>query len=92
MQVADIGTLSHIERVMNRSGAREMCFTGNDYSAAQMKDWGFLSRVFDTPEEVLAESRKLAQVMSVQLRLVPCGSCASNAVYVIRSPWRPTLR
>ncbi len=47
---------------MNRSAAREMCYTGGDYSATQMKEWGYLSRVFETPDELLAESRKMAQV------------------------------
>lgn len=37
---ADIGTLTHIERAMNPSGAREMAFTGGDYTAQQMLQWG----------------------------------------------------
>lgn len=71
--VADIGTLAHVERVMNASAAREMAYTGADYSAAQMKEWGFISRIYDTPEETLAESRKLAAAMAANSSLVLSG-------------------
>jgi enoyl-CoA hydratase len=70
---ADIGTLAHIERAMNKSAAREMCFTGGDYTAAQMKEWGYLSRVFENPDVLLAETRKLAESIACNSSLVLSG-------------------
>lgn len=71
--VADIGTLAHVERIMNASAAREMAYTGGDYTASQMKDWGFLSHLYETPEDLLVESRKLAASMAANSSLVLSG-------------------
>ena len=48
---ADIGTLQRVGRLMNASAASEMAFTGNDFTAEQMKTWGFLSHVYPTQGE-----------------------------------------
>ena len=58
---ADIGTLQRIERIMNCSAAREIAFTGGDYPASKMKEWGFVHEVFDTQEELFNKARILCQ-------------------------------
>jgi len=71
--VADIGTLQRIERIMNPSAAREMAFTGGNFSADQMKEWGFLSHVYANRDELVAEARKLTAEIAAQSALVLSG-------------------
>lgn len=70
---ADIGTLQRIGRLMNPSAANEMAFTGGDYSAEQMKAWGFVSHVYPDPDTLMQEARKLAAAIASQSPLVLAG-------------------
>ena len=67
---ADIGTLQRIGRIMNPSAANEMAFTGADYKAAQMKEWGFLSHIYKDKDTLLGEARRMAEQMAANSPLV----------------------
>ena len=62
--VADVGTLQRLPRVIPRSHANEMVFSGRDYDAEYCRDIGLVNRVYDSREEVIQAAQDLAREMA----------------------------
>lgn len=57
----DIGTLQHLPRAVgNNSWVREVAYTGREFGAEEALAQGFVSRVYDTPEESVKAAIELA--------------------------------
>lgn len=62
---ADVGTLQRFPKVIgSQSLARELCFTARKFKADEALKWGFVTRVFDTRDELIEESLKLAEFIA----------------------------
>lgn len=58
----DLGTLQRMERLVGSSSlVRELAFTGRVMHAAEAKACGFVSRVFPTKDEMLAEAVRFGE-------------------------------
>ncbi len=73
--VADLGTLQRIVKLTGNIGfAKEMAYTGNDYSASQWLQHGLLNATFDTQEELLAKAQQMAKQICSNSPLVVMGT------------------
>eukprot|EP01083_Nonionella_stella_P021784 60320_1 len=63
--VADVGTFPRLVHVTgNDSLAREVCFTGRKFGAAEAEAMGLVSRRFASKDELLSGARALARTIS----------------------------
>ena len=61
----DLGTLQRIERIVKSSSlVRELAFTGRQMGAEEALACGFVSRVFDTREEMMSAAAALAETIA----------------------------
>lgn len=59
---ADVGTLQRFPKAIgSQSLARELCFTGRKFPSEEAHSCGFVSRVFETKEEMVNEAIALAE-------------------------------
>lgn len=62
---ADIGTLQRFPKVVaNDSWVRDLVFTAKTFTGAEAYENGFLSKVYDTPEELFTDALKMAKVIA----------------------------
>lgn len=57
---ADVGTLQRLPRLVGEGMARELAYTGRNFSAAEAREMRLVNRVFDTREALYAGVRELA--------------------------------
>jgi len=59
---ADVGTLQRLPKVVgNDSFVRELAYTARDFTSAEAKEFGLVSRVFNTREEMFGAALALAK-------------------------------
>jgi enoyl-CoA hydratase len=61
---ADVGTLQRLPRIIPDGVARELAYTGRNMGAEEARDVGFINRVFDDRETLLAEVQAIAQTIA----------------------------
>ncbi len=57
---ADVGTLQRLPKLIGEGMARELAYTGRNFSAAEAREMRLVNRVFDTREALYAGVRELA--------------------------------
>ena len=64
---ADVGTLQRLPKIVgNDSLVREIAFTGEDLPAQEAKDFGLVSRLYESPEACIQEALNLAKRISTR--------------------------
>lgn len=59
---ADVGTLQRFPKAIgSQSLARELCFTGRKFQSAEALNCGFVSRVFETKDEMMKGALEMAE-------------------------------
>lgn len=71
--VADLGTLQRLPLIVGEGHARELAFTGRDFSADHALRIGLVNEVFESPEALLAGARALAASIAENPPLVVQG-------------------
>jgi len=71
---ADVGTLQRLPHLMPSSLVRELAFTGRKLRAAEALSSGFVSRVFDDHESLVAGVLEIAQEIASRSPLAVVGS------------------
>jgi enoyl-CoA hydratase len=71
---ADVGTLQRLPHLMPSSLVRELAFTGRKLRAAEALSSGFVSRVFEDHESLLAGVLEIAQEIASRSPLAVAGS------------------
>lgn len=62
---ADLGTLQRLPKIVgNDSLVRELAFTGENLPASEAKEFGLVSRVFETPEKTVQGALELAKTIA----------------------------
>ncbi len=59
--VADLGTLQRLPTIVGQGWARELALTGRDFTAEEALRMGFITRLLENREEMLAEAARLAE-------------------------------
>lgn len=78
---ADVGTLQRFPKVIgSQSLVRELCFTARKFKADEALHWGFVTRVFDTKEQMIEEAIKLAELIASKSPVAVQGT-KKNLVY-----------
>ncbi|XP_070508436.1 delta(3,5)-Delta(2,4)-dienoyl-CoA isomerase, mitochondrial [Chironomus tepperi] len=78
---ADVGTLQRFPKAIgSQSLVRELCFTGRKFKSDEALRWGFVTRVFDTKEELVEASLKLAEEIASKSPVAVQGT-KKNLVY-----------
>jgi len=72
--VADLGTLQRVSKVTSKGFAREIAFSGENFSAERALRFGFVNEVYETKEDLLKGARKLASDISANSPLVVQGT------------------
>ena len=57
---ADVGTLQRLPKIIPDSKMREMAYTGRKMFAAEAKESGLVSDIFESQEEMLKAANKIA--------------------------------
>lgn len=64
---ADVGTLQRLPKIVgNDSLVRELAFTGANLPASEAKEFGLVSRVFETPEKTVQGALELAKTIAAR--------------------------
>lgn len=71
--VADLGTLQRLPRLVGASSAALLAFTGADFGSVEALQWGLVSRVYKTQEELQKGAREVAAQMAANSALVLAG-------------------
>jgi len=58
--LADLGTLQRLPYVVGDAWARELCFTGRDFTAEEALDMGLVTHVYDTREALYEAAGEMA--------------------------------
>lgn len=61
--IPDLGALYHLPRIVGQQRAKELCFSGRMLSAQEALDYDLVLQVV-SDEDLLAEARKLAELLS----------------------------
>ena len=61
---ADLGTLQRLPKLIGDMQARELAYTGRTVSAAEAERLGLVLQVFHSEEELMSESRKVAETIA----------------------------
>ncbi|KAI8069328.1 ClpP/crotonase-like domain-containing protein [Gongronella butleri] len=78
---ADVGSLQRLPKVIgNQSLVRELCFTGRNLYADEALQQGLVSRVYDTHEQLLAETFKIAHSIAAKSPVAVVGT-KHNLIY-----------
>ncbi len=59
--IADLGTIQRLPDIVGEPWARELIFTGEDFSAAKALAIGLITHMYDTPDELFGAAKKLAE-------------------------------
>ncbi|EMS57975.1 Delta(3,5)-Delta(2,4)-dienoyl-CoA isomerase, mitochondrial [Triticum urartu] len=62
--VADLGALQRLPRIVGYGNAADLALTGRRITAAEAKEMGLVSRVFDSKQELDAGVAKIAKEIS----------------------------
>lgn len=71
--VADVGTLARLPQIVGQGHARELAFTGDDFSAQRAQAIGLVNEVFETPAKLMEGARALAARIAKNSPLVVGG-------------------
>jgi len=72
--VADVGSLQRLPKIVSKSVARKMAFTGDPIPSSVAKSSNLVSDVYETKEKMLVAARELAQTISENSPLVVQGA------------------
>ena len=72
--MADLGTLQRLPKLLPEAVVRELAYTGDRLSAVEAHRLGFVNRLFDTQEELLAGARATAAKIATKAPLAIAGS------------------
>jgi enoyl-CoA hydratase len=61
LQVADMGTLQRLPRIVGDQRAAELTYTGRTFSGKEAQQMGLVLECFDTQEEMMAHVDKVAK-------------------------------
>ena len=70
---ADVGTLQRLPKIIGDGQTRRLALTGEDFDAPRALRLGLVSDVYETPEELLGEARKMAKAIAQNPPLVVQG-------------------
>jgi enoyl-CoA hydratase len=70
---ADVGSLQRLPRIIGDGQTRRLALTGEDFDAARALRIGLVSDVYETPELLLTEARRIAGVIAGNPPLVVQG-------------------
>ena len=70
---ADIGSLQRLPKIIGDGQTRRLALTGEDFDAQRALRIGLVSDVYETPELMLAEARKMAEAIAKNPPLVVQG-------------------
>jgi len=59
--IADVGTLQRLPHIIGDGWFRELALTGRDFDAKEAMRMGFITRICNNQDELLAEAKKIAQ-------------------------------
>jgi len=59
--IADLGTLQRLPRIIGEGRARELAFSGRDFSAAEAREMGLVTRVCEGREDLYEKAQTLAR-------------------------------
>ncbi len=68
--VADLGSLNRLPEIIGQNHTRLMAFTGDDYSAEKVYQWGLISEVYENEEKLIQEVLSIAHKISENSSLV----------------------
>lgn len=72
--VADVGTLQRLPKIIPDGVARELAYTGRDMGAQEAQQVGFINRVFENKEVMMAEVQAIAHEIASKSPLAVRGS------------------
>ncbi len=58
--IADLGTIQRLPDIVGDPWARELIFTGQDFTAPKALDIGLITHLYETPEKLFEAAQKLA--------------------------------
>jgi enoyl-CoA hydratase len=70
---ADMGSLQRLPTIIGDGQTRRLALTGEDFDAARALRLGLVSDVYETPEELLREARKVTETIANNAPLVVQG-------------------
>jgi enoyl-CoA hydratase len=70
---ADVGSLQRLPKIIGDGQTRRLALTGEDFDAARALRIGLVSDVYETPEQLLIEARRLTQAIAANPPLVVQG-------------------
>ncbi|KAF9914724.1 hypothetical protein BX616_007694 [Lobosporangium transversale] len=72
---ADVGTLQRLPKVVgNNSWVRELCLTGRNFDAKEALEYGFISKLFPEPANVLEEALATAKFIAEKSPVAAIGT------------------
>lgn len=72
--IADMGTLQRMPAIIGQGWFRDLALTGRDFSAEEALEMGFITRICETRDELVAEARKLAEEIAANSPLTVAGT------------------
>lgn len=72
--VADVGTLQNLPSLIPEGLMRELAFTGRNMDAQEARDAGFINRVFDDRDALMAGVREIASTIAAKAPLATRGT------------------
>ncbi|MFN4273310.1 MAG: crotonase/enoyl-CoA hydratase family protein [Aliihoeflea sp.] len=70
---ADVGTLQRLPRLISPSVAAELAYTGRSFSAEEARQYGLLSQVLDSREDMMREAFAVAEAIAARSPLAVTG-------------------
>ena len=71
--IADLGTLQRMPHIVGQGWSRELAFTGRDFTAEEALRMGFVNRVLEDRNELVAEAGRLASEIAANSPLAVQG-------------------
>jgi enoyl-CoA hydratase/carnithine racemase len=71
--VADVGTLQRLPRLVGDGMARELAYTGRNFTADEAERMGLANRIFASPEALTAAVREIAATIAAKSPLATRG-------------------
>jgi len=72
--IADMGTLQRMPAIIGQGWFLDLALTGRDFSAEEALQMGFITRICETREELIAEARRLAEEIAANSPLTVSGT------------------